>query len=176
LRRLARNSLVRFVVVGGLSVVTNTWVLYLLHGRLGMNLTLAAMISFLASFVVNFGLNRYWTFESDGSMLGHLWRYLALVMVNLGLNAVLETGLTWAGIPYLVAQGLTTGVLSMLNYVVSRRWIFTSPPVQPAAVDAPAAAVAAVPRLPGPATQVDEAHRMEPVRGADLSATAEPDR
>ena len=124
-RRLGRHSGVRFVVVGGLSLATNTGALYLLHGVLRMWLPAAAVLSFVIAFGVNFGLNRMWTFDSDGALFGHLWRYLALVLVNLCLNAVLVPGLTALGLPYLLSQVIVTTVLSALNYVVSRLWIFT---------------------------------------------------
>jgi putative flippase GtrA len=124
-RRLSTHSVVRFVVVGGLSLLTNTAALYALHGVLGMWLPLAAALAFAISFVVNFGLNRMWTFESDGALAGHLWRYLALVLANLALNAALVTGLSAVGVPYLLSQVIVTAMLSAANYVVSQRWIFT---------------------------------------------------
>jgi putative flippase GtrA len=118
--------LVRFFIVGAASLVTNTGTLYVLHGVLGIVLPVAATLSFIASFIVNFTLNRMWTFDSDGAMFSHLWRYLSLVLVNLGLNAGLVTSLTtWLGVPYLVSQVITTASLSMMNYLISRGWIFT---------------------------------------------------
>ena len=123
--RLSRSSLIRFVTVGAVSLSTNTAALYVLHGVLGIWLPVAAALSFAVSFVVNFGLNRMWTFDSDGAMFGHLWRYLSLVLLNLGLNALLVPSLTWLGLPYLISQVVTTTSLSMMNYLVSRRWIFT---------------------------------------------------
>lgn len=122
--RALRVRLLRFVVVGAASVVTNTGTLFVLHGLLGIVLPLAAALSFAVAFVVNFGLNRIWTFEADGAMLTHLWRYFALVVVNLGLNSTVVTGLTHLGSPYLISQVVTTTVLSMGNFLVSRQWIF----------------------------------------------------
>jgi putative flippase GtrA len=125
IRRIGRARLLRFFIVGVASVATNTGALYVLHGRLGVALPVAAALSFAISFVINFGLNRIWTFEAEGAMFGHFWRYLSLVLVNLGLNAGLVTALTWAGLPYLVSQIVTTGALSMMNFLISRRWVFT---------------------------------------------------
>lgn len=122
---LSRHSGVRFVVVGGLSLGANTGALYVLHGLLKLPLPLGAALSFAVAFVVNFGLNRIWTFGSDGSVLTHLWRYITLVCVNLGLNAVLVPALTWQGVPYLISQAMTTVSIAAMNYFVSRRWIFT---------------------------------------------------
>jgi putative flippase GtrA len=126
-KRLGRNRPVRFVIVGGISIATNLAVLRFVHGALHVEITAASTISFIASFVVNFGLNRVWTFESsDGPVFGHLWRYLTLALLNLVLNAVMETSLVVLGVPYLLAQACTTGTLAVLNFVVSSRWIFTT--------------------------------------------------
>ncbi|MEU8257327.1 GtrA family protein [Micromonospora inaquosa] len=122
---LTRRSEVRFLIVGGLSAITDTSALYLFHGVLGVWLPFATVLAFAVAFVVNFGLNRAWSFGSSGDVGGQAWRYLLLVLVNLALTVALVQGLTWAGLPYLVAKVLTTGGLAVLNLFVSRKWIFT---------------------------------------------------
>jgi putative flippase GtrA len=123
--RLGRSSAVRFVIVGGASMATNLAALFLLHGVRALPLWLAAAMSYLTAFGVNFGLNRVWTFEADGAMFGHLWRYLSLSLLNLVLTTVLVPGLTALGLPYLISQATTTVSLATANFLVSRRWIFT---------------------------------------------------
>ena len=121
---LARNSAVRFVMVGGLSVVVDAGMLVLLHGVLHIWLPVATALAFAGAFVVNFGLNRIWAFGSNGAVGRQLGRYLTLVAANLALTVILVPTLTWLGLPYLAAKLLTTGVLSVANYLISRRWIF----------------------------------------------------
>ena len=48
-----------------------------------------------------------------------------LVVANLVLTVLLVPILTWAGLPYLVSKLGTNAVLAVLNYLVSRRWVFT---------------------------------------------------
>ena len=122
--RVTQSSAFRFLIVGGLSVVVDAGLLYILHGRLGMWLPPATAISFLAGFVVNFGLNRQWSFSGAGSLRHQLVRYLALVAVNLLCTVAMVQLLTWAGVPYLVAKVFTTACLSTINYFISRKWIF----------------------------------------------------
>jgi putative flippase GtrA len=122
---LVRSSFVRFLVVGGLSLAVDAGLLYLLHGRLGMWLPAATAVSFLAGFVVNFTLNRQWAFSSTGSLGRHFTRYVALVAVNLLVTVVLVQALTALGVPYLVAKVVTTAAVSIVNYVVSKKWIFS---------------------------------------------------
>ncbi|MFC4109049.1 GtrA family protein [Micromonospora zhanjiangensis] len=121
---LTRRSSVRFLIVGGLSVATDTGALFVFHGVLGLWLPVATVLAFATAFVVNFGLNRVWAFGATGAVGGQVWRYLALVLVNLVATVLLVQGLTWAGLPYLVAKVVTAGALAAMNYVVSKKWIF----------------------------------------------------
>jgi putative flippase GtrA len=124
IRALARHSAVRFLVVGGLSVLVDTTSLFVFHGVLGIWLPIATVLAFAVAFVVNFGLNRAWAFGSAGGMGPQIGRYLLLVLVNLAVTVVLVSALTWGGLPYLVAKVLVAICLALVNYVVSKRWIF----------------------------------------------------
>ncbi|MEU4164356.1 GtrA family protein [Actinoplanes sp. NPDC026670] len=123
--RLYRSSGFRFLLVGGASVVVDAGLLYVLHGLAGLRLEPATALAFLAGFVVNFALNRQWSFASTGRLRRQLAAYLALVAANLLVTVVLVRALTALGLMYLVAKVLTTAALSVANYLVSRKWIFT---------------------------------------------------
>jgi putative flippase GtrA len=123
-RRITRSSGFRFLVVGGASVVVDAGLLWVLHGVLGLWLEPATALAFLTGLVVNFALNRQWSFGSTGRMRSQALRYAALVAMNLLVTVVLVRALTALGLMYLIAKVLTTAVLSVVNYVVSRKWIF----------------------------------------------------
>ncbi|GAA0542009.1 hypothetical protein GCM10010172_24300 [Paractinoplanes ferrugineus] len=122
--RITKSSGFRFLIVGGTSVVVDAGLLWILHGVLGMWLSPATALAFLAGFVVNFGLNRQWAFASTGRLRHQLAKYLALVAVNLLITVLLVKALTALGVMYLIAKVFTTAILSTVNYFISRRWIF----------------------------------------------------
>lgn len=125
--RVTRSSGFRFVIVGGASVVVDAGLLWVLHGVLGMWLSPATALAFLAGFVVNFVLNRQWAFAAatSNSRLRHQFaKYLALVAANLLVTVLLVKALTTLGVMYLIAKVFTTAVLSTANYFISRKWIF----------------------------------------------------
>jgi len=124
-------SVVRFLVVGALSIATDATALFVLHGVLRIWLPAATAGAYGVAFVVNFGLNRIWVFRATDSVTRQLKWYLALVAANLALTVVLVPTLTRLGIQYLASKLLVAAVLAVLNYVASRRWIFVSPPVRP---------------------------------------------
>lgn len=76
------------------------------------------------AFVVNFGLNRLWVFKANGSMASQLRRYVALVMANLAVTVVAVQALVWATMPYMEAKLAVAAVIAVVNFFVSRRWIF----------------------------------------------------
>ena len=119
-----RSSAFKFLVVGGASVVVDAGLLYVLHGRLGWWLVPSTALAFLAGFVVNFVGNRQWSFGATGRVHSQFVRYMGLVAINFVVTIALVQGLTWLGMPYLVAKVLTTACLSAVNYVISKKWIF----------------------------------------------------
>ena len=135
LTRLSQHSAVRFLIVGGLTFTVDETALFVLHGVIGLWLGLATVLAFAFAFGVNFGLNRVWVFASGRSggtpssssepVLGRqLGRYLLLVAVNLLATFLFVPGLTALGVYYLVSKAVVAGVLAIMNYIVSRVWIF----------------------------------------------------
>jgi putative flippase GtrA len=124
LARAVRGSAGRYLLVGSLSFIADVGLLFALHGIIGIWLPLATALAFLGAFVVNFGLNRTWAFRSNGAVGRQLGRYLALVAANLVATVLLVSGLTAAGLPYLIAKAMATGTLLAINYAISRKWIF----------------------------------------------------
>ena len=124
LTRATRSSAVRFLIAGVLSFVADAGLLYVLHGLLHVWLPLATALAFAGAFVVNFGLNRVWAFQAGGAVGRQLFRYVCLVVANLFATVALVSGLAALGLPYLVAKACATALLAVVNYVVSRKWIF----------------------------------------------------
>lgn len=121
-------SFVRFVVVGVLSLIADVGSLYVLHGLLYVWLPVATATAYGIAFIVNFGLNRIWVFRAPGAVGRQLQRYGALVAVNLAVTVFTVQVLTWSGMPYLYAKLLIAFVLAVVNFFVSRRWIFVPVP------------------------------------------------
>lgn len=118
-------QLVRFLAVGVASAAVDVGGLWLLHGVLGMWLPLAAGTSFLASFVVNFGLNQRWTFQAQTTQTrDQLVRFTILVVANTLVTAVAVTAITGMGLPYLAAKLIVMTVLFLVNFALLRLWVF----------------------------------------------------
>ncbi len=99
-------------------------VLVVLHGVLGISLAVATSLSFVSTLLLNFGLNRAFAFQSTALVGSSLVRYLVLVLINYGTTLLMVTGLTAAGLLYVVAKTLATVVNAVMNYEAYRRWVF----------------------------------------------------
>lgn len=124
-RRAYEHSLLRYLVIGVLSFAADAGTLYLTHGVLHMWLPLATTIAYAIAFIINFGLNRAWAFESSSPVGRQLTRYIGLVLVNYLLTLAIVTGLAGLGLVYLLAKVIATGVTVALNYVAYRTWVFS---------------------------------------------------
>ncbi len=109
----------KFFISGSIATIVNIFSLYLLHGVFGIQVVLAASISFGLAYLVSFSLQKLWTFASSGvdGIAGQMFKYLLVGILGLVINAlgiyVLVALLTvW----YILAQMLLSLGLAFLNY------------------------------------------------------------
>lgn len=132
------REIMTFLVVGGLSAAVDGGV-FLLLSSLGLTPVLASAISFMSAFVVNYGGNRRVVFRAAGG--GSLWRYITLVIVNLGLSAGLVALGILVGLSPVAAKVVSIVVIAAVNYVVMRAWVFRRRSPRPADSEPPSTAL-----------------------------------
>jgi putative flippase GtrA len=119
----------RFAVVGGIGFLTDVGLLWLLHGVFRLWLPSATGLAYLVAFALSFVLSRKWVFPDAGGMRRQIYRYCWLVAGVLLLTVLGVQAVVWLGVQYLVAKVLVSGVVAVINYVVSRWWVFREIPV-----------------------------------------------
>jgi putative flippase GtrA len=120
------TSLLRFGVTGVCSVVVDVGVLSLLHSGLEMRLLWSTLIAYSAGLLVNYSLNRNWTFEASADHRQTLARYAAMVAFNVSSTLLIVLGLTHLGLFYLVSKLVAVAVNAVINFLASRYWVFSS--------------------------------------------------
>ena len=82
---------VRFVIAGSLATATSATVLYVSITIFGVWYLAASAIGFLAGFLVSFTLQKFWTFRDRNTedVTRQASIYLAILLVNLGLNTLI---------------------------------------------------------------------------------------
>lgn len=129
-RRETRKQLLRFLVVGSMSVAVDFAVYRVL--AVAMPPDVAKGVSYLAGVVVGFFGNKWWTFESSRRSAAEPLVYLALYAVTLGVNvacnraalavlpALAVVGSNGTGLAFLFATGVTT----ILNFLGMKKITF----------------------------------------------------
>jgi putative flippase GtrA len=127
-RRETAKQIRRFLVIGGLSVLTD-WTVYALLTPLGLSKYPAKGIGYVSGMIVGFIGNKLWTFESARRSAAEPFTYLVLYATTLGVNMVVNGVLldvlawwlphAWA---WRIALFVATGVTTVLNFV-GMKWI-----------------------------------------------------
>lgn len=119
-----------FLVVGGVCTLLNLAIVYLLVTRFELLPYLAAsIIAWEATILLNFALNDRLTFralaESAGPWIARLLRfhgaYLAGEALAIALGAALHLGF---GVPAVLAQAISVGVATLINFASVRFWAY----------------------------------------------------
>jgi putative flippase GtrA len=117
-------SLIRFGVTGAASLGADFAMLYGLHKGAGVGLSLATVLGLVAAVIVNYTLNRNWTFQARAGHGSTLGPYAFMVGVNVVTTLVIVDGLTNAGLYFLWSKVVAVAFNASLNFTSSRYWIF----------------------------------------------------
>lgn len=93
---------------------------------LGIHYTLSIVISGTLGAVVNFSINKYWTFKSPSPIGGQLVRFVFVVLGSIALKSSGTYLVTeFVQIDYKISRIIVELVVSLLfNYPLQRYWVF----------------------------------------------------
>jgi dolichol-phosphate mannosyltransferase len=118
-----------FLVVGGVCTLLNLAIVYLLTHFDLLPYLAASIIAWEATILLNFALNDRLTFRAlaahAGSWIARLLRfhgaYLAGEALAIALGAALHLGF---GVPAVLAQAISVGVATLINFASVRFWAY----------------------------------------------------
>jgi len=128
LRTAAQNGrqFIKYCLVGATGTGLDFLLLYLFveYGRI--NYLLAAIISTIVAMVINFTLNKFWTFrKKDGNYFSQLLKYAAAHSIGALINLVVLTLLVEVfGVWYLMARVVGTVFAVSWNFLATKKWVF----------------------------------------------------
>ncbi len=109
----------KFFISGSISAFVSIFSLFLLHGVFDLFIVLATSISFILAFLVNFSLQKFWTFSAgdSGRTKEQMLKHFTVGIFGLGVNAggmyfLVEIMFVW----YILAQAMLALALAFLNY------------------------------------------------------------
>lgn len=111
-------------IVGGSSAVITDYVTYRFMVAMGIEVSLAKLISFVLGSMVGFVINKYWTFESKGLVHLEMFKYAVLYAVTAGLNVSVNHFSLDVGLPTWLAFFMATGASTVANFVGQKFFVF----------------------------------------------------
>ncbi len=125
-QNLVHDWIVRFarhILTGVLAVLVH-YGLMSLALRVDAAPLIATSIGFIGGAIVRFLTAYFHVFAPSESVKFALPRFLLALAVQWALNALMLSGLMGAGLSVWVAQVATTILLTFVNYLVYRLWVF----------------------------------------------------
>lgn len=114
-----------FVVVGLIAAVGHYGTLIALAGGFSADPVLASALGFVVGGLISYVLNYHLTFRATRHHAVALPMFFAVAGIGFLLNGVAMTVFTkFAGLHYLAAQVLTTGLLLLWHFGANRLWTF----------------------------------------------------
>jgi putative flippase GtrA len=87
--------------------------------------TIATALGYSVGAVVNYVLNRRVTFTSDRAHRVAVPRYMVLLLLGFFVNTLTMAMMTeLAHVHYFLSQIVATGIVLMMNFLLSRIWVF----------------------------------------------------
>jgi putative flippase GtrA len=124
MRHFLSHQFTRFAMAGGAGTAVHYVVLVTLVSLAGSAPGRAAFAGAAIGACVVYLLNRRYTFATSRSHAQALPRFALMAASGAVLNGVLVGLLASAGVYFLLAQVLATGLILVINFIVSKLWIF----------------------------------------------------
>ncbi|NMF96737.1 GtrA family protein [Aromatoleum toluolicum] len=122
-----RNQFLPFLLIGGFATALHFVVLIALVQSSMLPPVPASSVGFGLSALLNYALNRHYTFESDSPHARALPRFAVVATSALGLNALLLYLMQGVfGIHYVPAQVVATSGTLIWNFALNRSWTFAA--------------------------------------------------
>jgi putative flippase GtrA len=92
-----------------------------------MEATTSSAIAYLAAMMINFPLQRGFTFRSNGHVKGELLKYLAVHLVNMLISvATVHFVVQILGWPVVISVAAVVIVIPFLQFLALEAWVFST--------------------------------------------------
>ncbi|MBI4495268.1 MAG: GtrA family protein [Chloroflexi bacterium] len=120
----ALARVVRWWIVGLVSLGGDLGAIYLAHERLGLPLPVAALVAAEAIQLLRFLANDRWVFGHRRPTWTRLWQYHVACASGAALHWVVLNSLAWLGLYYLLATVAATGVTVSWSMLTNFGWVW----------------------------------------------------
>jgi len=122
------SRLLKFLIVGASGASISLTILWLLTALAGWHYMLSYLVAFAISVSNNYLLNSLWTFNDKKAHFTGLSKYMLMSLATLSFRELLLYLFTdIAGIWYMASGVIAISIVCILNFVLSRKFIWNKP-------------------------------------------------
>ncbi|MBQ8091434.1 MAG: GtrA family protein [Pyramidobacter sp.] len=127
--RKKMNEVVSYLFFGVLTTIVNYVAYYVFTRPLGISVTWSTFWAWVLAVLFAFVTNKIWVFHSRSSGIAALARELAAFVAARVFSGALDVGMMWlfvevCGLPDMWIKLAGNVVVTILNYIFSKLWIF----------------------------------------------------
>lgn len=123
--RQNKSLMSKYAVVGGIATIIDFSILYFLTDFVGFHYLLSATISFVFAALVNYNVNRRWTFRSNGKKRRQIPIFFIIATMGVIINNnILYIGVEFFALHYLLVKVFATGIVMVWNFLGNKYLTF----------------------------------------------------
>jgi putative flippase GtrA len=121
------KQFLRFTGVGAIGTAGHYLTLVLLVEAAGIDAVPASLAGFVVGALINYHLNRVYTFRSDVAHRVALPKFFTIAAIGALLNTmIMSLAINQVHLHYLLSQVLATGIVLVWGFAGNRIWTFNS--------------------------------------------------
>lgn len=124
---IERNRVLRFILAGGTSALSQITVLYVFTDLLGIWYLYSSILSFIIALFISFTLQKFWAFKDRTMNDAHIqfFKYTIIIFIGLILNTSMMYFLVdILNIWYILSQIITGAFIAVVNFLSYKKFIF----------------------------------------------------
>jgi putative flippase GtrA len=118
------RDFVRFAMVGAVATAVHFAILVALKELAHWHPVAATLIGYAAGTLVSYTLNRAYTFSVRPAFGVGMAKYLVVVLIGAGINALIVWALVSLHVQYMLAQCVATGLVLIWNFLGAKLLVF----------------------------------------------------
>ncbi len=126
-RKLGVSEFFKFALVGFTGTILHLLVLYVFTEFFGIYYVVASIFGFGFGVTNNFILNKIWTFKEklNQKVVKKYYKYFIVNIIILFINLLILYSLTeFLHVYYIISQIIAVGFSFLINFFISKFWIF----------------------------------------------------
>ncbi len=119
------RHIIKFCIVGGMGYIVNLAVFYVLEHWGGLHYLVASTISYFGAWVLNFVLNRQWTFQKHKDAIApQAAKYFIASALGWCVNEIVLVAFVHGGVGHVLAQAIGIAASTPVTFLITRGWAF----------------------------------------------------